>query len=276
MHKLDFLIIGAQKSGTQSLLRYLESHAQYFYLPNKELHFWNKKDAYRGGEGLSSYFENFKSAAPHQLIGEKSPSYLPSVEAPARIVQHFPAIKLIAILRDPRERAYSGYWHGRRVGAIASNVSFGESIRNYEKNKGIAYGDVVSHGFYAEQLERYLDVFPMAQMHVMDFKSTINNPVHELGEMIKFLKGCDPKSLSDISLEFPKRNVARESRFPKLSERIHHSTLLSYNLKSRILRKNLVDMVLPPMEESDQEFLTEIYSHEKAKLEKLFSRKFTW
>ena len=276
MQKLDFLIIGAQKSGTQSLLGYLISHPKHFYLPNRELHFWNKKDIYKDGEGLAAYFQNFKDSRPGQLIGEKSPSYLPSVEAPARIARHFPAIKLMAILRDPRERAYSAYWHGRRVGAIASDVSFGESIRNYEKNKAIPYGDVVSRGFYAEQLQRYLDIFPMSQIHVMDFKSTIKDPGHELSEMIRFLKGGDPQALSDISFEFPKRNIARQSRFPKLSEKIHRNTFLSYKLKSRILQKNLVDMVLPPMEDSDQEFLSEIYREEKTKLEKLFSRKFTW
>jgi hypothetical protein len=276
MQKLDFLIIGAQKSGTQSLRGFLESHNEHFFISEKELHFWNKERLYQDGDGVESYLENFSKSLPTQLVGEKSPSYLPSPEAPARIAKHFPDIKLIAILRNPVDRAYSAYWHGRRVGAISSDTTFSNSIRNFEKNHSIAYGDVVSRGFYSTQIQRYLDNFSQSQLHIMDFASTIDNPEIELGQMFKFLLGDKASSLSGLSLNFPKRNVAKRSRFPKFSEKIHHTNLINYKVKSRILRKNLVEMVIPEMELSDREFLRDLYKEEQSYLNSNFNKNFSW
>jgi hypothetical protein len=276
MHKLDFLIIGAQKSGTQSLRGFLQGQEEYFYLPDKELHFWNKENLYQDGEGVEGYLENFKNSLPTQLVGEKSPSYLPSVEAPGRIAKHFPDIKLIAILRNPVDRAYSAFWHGKRVGAISSETTFGQSIRNYEKNRSIAYGDVVSRGFYSTQIQRYLDNFPQSQLHIMDFASTIARPEIELGEMFNFLLGESANSLSDMTFNFPRRNVAKRSRFPKFSERIHRTNLINYKLKSRILRKNLVEMVIPEMDPADRDYLRSLYENEQVYLNKNFGKNFSW
>jgi hypothetical protein len=276
MQKLDFLIIGAQKSGTQSLRGFLEAQEDHFYLPDKELHFWNRENLYRDGDGVTSYLENFNKSLPNQLVGEKSPSYLPSPEAPGRIAKHFPEIKLIAILRNPIDRAYSAYWHGRRVGAISSQTTFSNSIRNYEKNRSIAYGDVVSRGFYSTQIQRYLDHFPESQLHIMDFASTIASPEVELGEMFNFLLGEQANSLGDLSFDFPKRNVAKRSRFPRFSEKIHRTNLINYKLKSRILRKNLVEMVIPEMDPADRDFLQNLYKEEKIYLNKKFSKTFSW
>jgi hypothetical protein len=276
MSDLDFLVIGAQKSGSTSLRAFLGEHEKEIFVLNRELHFWNRDGQYQEGAGLDGYLKNFAGAKPEQIKGEKSPSYLVSQEAPGRIHKHFPKVKIIAILRNPIDRAYSAYWHGRRVGAIESTTTFGESIRNFKVNQGKPYGDLVTSGFYSEQLKRYLNYFPIEQIHVLSFESTLTQANDELHGVLKFLLPHSVIANEESQLAFPKRNVARASRFPKLNEAIFKSKLLSYSTKSKISKKSLVDLKVPEMLEVDRSFLGEIYAGENKALQSLLGKNFGW
>jgi hypothetical protein len=276
MRSLDFLIIGAQKAGTTSLRAFLESIPKHILVSKTEQHFWNREAHYNDGFGISGYMEKFTEATETQLVGEKSPSYLGSYEAPARIHRHFPHVKLIAVLRNPAERAYSAYWHGRRVGAIDPKVSFLKSIQDHRINHGRPYGDLVTPGFYSRHLARYHEFFPQSQLLVLDFQQLLVDPTNELTRSISFL-GLDLDEISASgSLEFPKRNVARVSRIPAVSRYIHKSKLLTYNNKSKILKRFLKTGDIPPMEPEDRLFLSEMYKDEDKKVNALTGRSFSW
>jgi hypothetical protein len=276
MSELDFLIVGAQKSGSTSLRAFLGEHEKEIFILNRELHFWNRDGQYQDGAGLNEYLKNFADAKPHQIKGEKSPSYLVSKEAPGRIHKHFPEVKIIAILRNPIDRAYSAYWHGRRVGAIETTTTFGEAVRNYKVNQGKPYGDMVTAGFYSDQIARYLNFFPIKQLHVLSFESTLTQANDELHGVLKFLLPNSAIGNEESQLSFPKRNVARASRFPKLNEAIFKSKLLSYSTKSRISKKSLVEMKVPVMLEDDRKFLQDIYGGENQALQSILGKNFAW
>ena len=276
MSALDFLIVGAQKSGSTSLRAFLGEQEKDIFILNRELHFWNRKGQYQDGAGLSTYLENFAEAKPNQIKGEKSPSYLLSQEAPERIHKHFPEVKIIAILRNPIDRAYSAYWHGRRVGAIKTSTTFGEAVRNYKVNQGKPYGDMITAGSYSEQIARYLNFFPLKQLHVISFESTLTQSGDELHGVLKFLLPNSAIANQESQLAFPKRNVARASRFPKLNEAIFKSKLLSYSTKSRISKKSLVDLKVPEMLEDDRKFLQDIYAGENQALQSILGKNFAW
>jgi hypothetical protein len=276
MSELDFLIVGAQKSGSTSLRAFLEEQEKDIFILNRELHFWNRKGQYQDGAGLNGYLENFAEAKPNQIKGEKSPSYLVSQEAPERIRKHFPEVKIIAILRNPIDRAYSAYWHGRRVGAIETSTTFGEAVRNYKINQGKPYGDMVTAGFYSEQIARYLNFFPLKQLHVISFESTLTQSGDELHGVLKFLLPNSAIANEESQLAFPKRNVARASRFPKLNEAIFKSKFLSYSTKSRISKKSLVELKVPEMLEDDRKFLQDIYGGENQALQSILGKNFGW
>ena len=276
MSELDFLIVGAQKSGSTSLRAFLGEQEKDIFILNRELHFWNRKGQYQDGAGLNAYLENFAEAKPNQIKGEKSPSYLVSQEAPERIHKHFPKVKIIAILRNPIDRAYSAYWHGRRVGAIESSTTFGEAVRNYKVNQGKPYGDMVTAGFYSQQIARYLNFFPLKQLHVISFESTLTQSGDELHGVLKFLLPNSAIANAESQLAFPKRNVARASRFPKLNEAIFKSKFLSYSTKSRISKKSLVELKVPEMLEDDRKFLQDIYGGENQALQSILSKNFGW
>jgi hypothetical protein len=273
---LDFLIIGAQKAGTTSLRAFLGSIESHIHMSKTEHHFWNREGQYKDGYGLSSYMQNFSAATSQQLIGEKSPSYLSSYEAPERIAKHFPQVKLIAILRNPAERAYSAYWHGRRVGAIDPSVTFAQSIQSYQENHGKPYGDLVSPGFYSSHLTRYLNFFPKEQLLVLDFDKLLSSPETELSKSLAFL-GLDVDAIDKSgNLIFPKRNVARVSRLPKVSNYIHRTKLLTYDQKSKVLKKFLKTGDIPPMDRADREFLEALFADEGQKVQDLTGVTVDW
>jgi hypothetical protein len=273
---LDFLIIGAQKAGTTSLRAFLESISSHVFMSKTEHHFWNREGQYNDGFGLDSYLDNFAQSKSGQLIGEKSPSYLGSYEAPARIHKHFPEVKLIAILRNPAERAYSAYWHGRRVGAIDPNITFAASIQSYCENHGKPYGDLVTPGFYSQHISRYLEFFPKEQLLVLNFDELLSSPVSELSKSLSFL-GLDIDLITQSGpLKFPKRNVARVSRLPQVSRYIHRTRLLTYDQKSKILKRFLKTGDIPPMDPTDSQFLATLYKDEAAKVRALTGVDFKW
>jgi hypothetical protein len=277
MNKPDFLIIGAQKAGTSSLRKFMERNPMHFFTPRRELHFWNRDREYRNGEGVSEYFRNFDDAAPNQLIGEKSPSYLPSQFAAERIAFHLPQVKIVAILRDPADRAYSAYLHGQRIGAIPKSRTFSQAIRDYQNKEGIPYGDVVSQGFYFESLERYFKNFDAEQIHVMSFSNLTENPQTILPELIRFLMPAefDLKSL-EINYELPRVNVARTSRFPQLVRRIRRSKKLSLeqrNYLSALTFRRLPEVSMLP---EDRMLLAEIYRESNDNLIKRLGHSFTF
>jgi len=269
MIKPSFLIIGAQKAGTSSLRKFMERNPNHFYTPSRELHFWNRDREYRDGSGVTEYFRNFEEAAPNQIVGEKSPSYLPSTSAAERIALHLPQVKLVAILRNPSDRAHSAYLHGLRIGAIPQSRSFGQAIREYQNHQRVPYGDVVSQGFYFENLERYFKCFDAEQIHVMSFSQLTQTPDLVLPELMKFLMPTEFDFHSTyINYKMPRVNVARTSRFPQLVRRVRASKKLSIehkNYLSGLTFKKLPDALILP---EDRTLLDEIYAESNSNLQK--------
>jgi len=274
--KLDFLIIGAQKAGTTSLRTYLNLFPDHFYLPSSELHFWNRESEFRSGKGLPEYFEHFKGRRPNQLIGEKCPSYLPSIEAPRRVKEFFPQIKLVTVLRNPADRALSAYLHGLRVGAIPESRSFSQAIREYEALAGKAYGDIISRGFYIDQIEHWLEFFKLEQMKFIAFESMTSDPDKCIAPVMRFLGEKDVIGESGRSIKFPKVNTAKKSRYPYLVKKINQFSFMSYSKKQKWIRRTRMVEVVPEMSLEDREFLHGIYSESNKRLRELLGSDFGW
>src|SRR3989338_3833819 len=114
----NFLIIGATKAGTTSIHNYLGQHPEIFVCPHKETNFFAQDSATCFlGDAINTredYEREFEGVKNEKAIGETSPAYLAVPTAPERIHGLIPHAKLIAILRDPAERAYSHYLMRRR------------------------------------------------------------------------------------------------------------------------------------------------------------------
>lgn len=195
--RIDFLLIGAQKSGTTALDAYLRQHPR-LYLPitRKELHFFDNDDYFVGGRPDYGIYEaNFRHALHGQLLGETTPSYMFWYSAPQRIWTYNPAVKLLMILRNPITRAYS-HWNMKRVQGREKR-SFGEAIRHeYNRCRELLPHQCrefsyLSRGFYCEQIRRVLSCFPKEQLLILrseDLEFNTNAVMEEVWDFLNIEK----------------------------------------------------------------------------------------
>jgi len=206
----DFIIPGASKSGTTSLYHYLNEHEDIFLPETKELHFFERDNKYK--EGLSEYESYFPPADDGRIAGEVTPTYFnhgivyeqsahttykwsPDDDAPKRIAESYPNIKLIITLRNPLTRANSQFWKNYRQGRERADT-FEEAIRE-ELAGGRSKEDHplcwLYRNEYVTHIERWLDLFEREQIHFIIFERWIQNPKQTLNELCEFL-GVEPKS----------------------------------------------------------------------------------
>jgi hypothetical protein len=169
----DFIGIGVQRSGTSWLFECLKEHEGVF-LPQKEVHFFNNKYE----RGVDWYESLFKIDDQDKARGEITPDYLFNEYSIERIAQHYPNIKLIIILRDPFDRAYSAYSLFKSHGRF-KDMTFEEAIK---KDKWI-----LEQSLYSSQLERVFSLFPEEQVKIYDFEDISYRPLWLLRDVFEFI-----------------------------------------------------------------------------------------
>ena len=212
--KPDFLIIGVQKGGTTSLFHYLKQHPQIKLPQNKEVHFFDL----HFNKGMLWYISWFplKFSSKKFSTAEATPSYIRSKETAERIKSKIPDIKLIALLRNPVDRAYSHYQMEYRKKREDKNsfeaaiedeykyLSTGNELNSLKTNYLIA-------GWYEQQLKTYHDLFPSKNILVLKSEELNSKPLETLNKITEFLEISNWQSW-----KLEKRNVHLHE-YPKLS-----------------------------------------------------------
>jgi len=200
----DFLIIGAARSGTTSLYECLKKF-ETIYLPlNKrpEPHFFLRDQEY--SLGLSYYSDKYFKDVPLNLIaGEVSTSYIYSEKVACRIARDLKNIKIIAILRDPADRALSHYFINKKNGL--ENLSLLDAI-NAEENRLKHPKNIfelesspfsyIDRGQYFNQLHRYAAVIDKSKIHCIIFEEILKRPQSVFQKLFKFLEIEEPNEIS--------------------------------------------------------------------------------
>jgi len=205
----DFLIIGAQKCGTTSLYNYLIQHPCIHSASIKEIGFFDQYLNYcKGIRWYRSHFPSlfrryfFKYVLRQEFItGEASTSYILNPHALKRISEIVPHAKLILLLRNPIDRAYSHYQHSVRSGR--ENLSFEDAIRIEKERTGenwkglkddetspiddIDHYGYLSTGIYADQVKVLMDIFAMEQVLILASEELFMNPSVVLQKVLDFL-----------------------------------------------------------------------------------------
>jgi hypothetical protein len=206
----DFLIIGGQKCGTTSLYHLLTQHPHVERAPLKEVHFFDRQD--RFDKGIEWYRRCFPPPrwkdGRRSITGEASPYYLLHPHAAQRVAELLPEARLIVLLRNPVDRAYSQYHHRVRNGN--ESRSFEEVVeadREWlldEENEpsehwrhsgigdGLGVGDrfrsnLLIRGFYVDQLQRWSQFFDDEQMLVLNSEDFFERPSDILKLVLDFL-----------------------------------------------------------------------------------------
>jgi hypothetical protein len=242
----NFLIIGAARSGTTTIYNHLKDHPDVYLPANKrpEPHFFLKNAEYV--QGLSYYEQRFFSARNNQkAVGEASTSYLFGPDVPRQVRKHLPEVKLLCILRNPIERAFSGYWHTVKGGL--ETLSFDEAIlREAERKKelaGTALGEIApfayaERGLYHQQLSRWLTEFPRSQMKIVIFDDFVADSNTVLGEIALFLEvspDCLPKRVVEME---NKSAPAKMQMLPATRKRLIEEFEEDLDELSRLLQRD--------------------------------------
>jgi len=189
-NRISFLIVGAQKSGTSALDKYLREHSEIEMAHLKEVHFFDNEENFQDTVNYDSYHKNFSNNSS-KIKGECTPIYMywhPSIR---RIFEYNPKLKIIAILRNPIERAFS-HWNMERdrnaETATFSTAIRQESIRCQEKlpfqHRVFSYTD---RGFYSKQIKRIWQFFPKEQTLFIKHGDLRNRPHEVLKGIGRFL-----------------------------------------------------------------------------------------
>ncbi len=207
----DFVIIGAQKSGTTSLYDYITSHPSVARARYKEVHYFSLRHKYGKLWYRSNFQTNFSRRRFYEktgqklLSGEASPYYLFHPAVPDRMKAVLPDVKLIVILRNPVDRAYSHYHHTSRKNQ--EPLSFEEAIRaeearcTGERERLLRDPDFVplhyrnhsylSRGVYADQLENWFKYYGREQFLILATEDLRKDPQRTLDRVFDFL-GATP------------------------------------------------------------------------------------
>jgi hypothetical protein len=219
----NFVVIGAAKCGTDSLCAYLDQHPDVYVSPNREPNFFivegqqdipyrgpGDRETLQGWDGWVStmrrYEELFAGVTTEKAIGEGSTWYIYDEHAPQGIRRHVPRAKLIAVLRNPVDRAYSAFTMLARDGR-ETTTNFAEALAA-EDVRVRANWEPLWHyrrmGLYSEQLRRYFGLFDPAQLRVVIYDDFNTRPGEVLRELFEFLE-VDPTFVPDVS---QRRNVS--------------------------------------------------------------------
>ena len=210
----EFFVVGAPKAGTTSLFKYLSRCHEIFVPRIKEPHFFScpeVKDTYYDVhfvESESEYHALYSGVPDGYLAGDFSPSYLFSSLAARRIRSVREDAKIVILLRNPVDRAVSHYLMDTRRGV--HDLPFSMCLTNTETTR-LFYREYVETGRYADQVARYLQLFPADQVLVLLYEELQKSTEQTVCRILKFLGR--PQRFKDPGI---RHNAHRDFRFRSL------------------------------------------------------------
>lgn len=289
----DFFIVGAPRSGTTAMYEYLRRHPQVFMPENKEPHFFGTDLRHQHlPVSRAEYLALFAAARRDQRVGEASPLYLYSKRAAREIRDFAPEAQVIVMLRKPVDLIYS--LHQQNLFLTVEDIpDFSEALAAESARRhgshvprlvraidALFYRDV---GRLADQLERYLDTFPAAQMHVTVFEDLQADSQAVFAGVARFL-GIDERWLHPVAAV----NESRAARSRTLQGLVVHppppadrlaSVLRRYpivhRLRSWLVSSNSRPAPRPALDPDLARELTREFAPQVARLEALIGRDLT-
>lgn len=248
----NFFIVGAARAGTTSFANYLGSHPDVYMSPVKEPHFFaTEVDPEKFREGFprqidpqdyfqarplkpahciyvrewQQYAELFGGVRGERAIGEASVSYLYSKFAAQRICDACPGARILIFLRNPIDRAYSHYLMDHDQAAVGLR-DFVEAVAfDFAcPRKGWGISNLyVELGLYHEQVKRYLDLFPEAQVRVLFFDDYERDARQAMAGIRGFLGLAD---VDQDGIAYERLNAARRTaHFPSMASNLRSSAI---------------------------------------------------
>jgi hypothetical protein len=257
--RIDFICVGAAKSGTTAMHRFLRAHPQVYMPLKKEIHhfaddllkaddYWLRPEA---------FWPLYRQAKAGRILGESSVFYMISEKAARNIYAHNPDTKIIIMLRNPAEAAYS--LHSQLVFNGEEPVSdFRAALKAEKERKAgnnlpatrIIKKHLYTEAFkYARQVKRFLDVFPREQVHIIQFEDFKNKLPETIENVYAFLN-IDKDFKPELKQHNANKTV-RSRSVQKLTDRFSHKILARF--------------LAPDTTEAFREYMLQLNSKEQAR-----------
>jgi hypothetical protein len=279
-----FYIVGAPKCGTTTVWEYLRRHPEIFFPKVKEPNFF-MADVRPAGSGIKGYAGNleayqalYKNAKGYKAIGDASPSYLWAVDVPKRIHDVCPHARIVILLRDPAQRAYSHHIMYQRdsIEKGRERVSFAEVVRPDSRDNRI-FRMLVEPGMYYEQVLRYFKTFGREQVGVYLMEDLNKDTENTVAAICRHI-GVDP-----ARQDMDRRRTHNVGRVPRVNWLYKVGRkVVTPKLRQRVLPRFVNDWLTsspylfrpsPPASESSMRYLQTLFEPDLCRLEELLGRK---
>ena len=283
--KVDFFIVGAAKSGTTSLYSYLNKHPEIEMSTIKEPDYFSnefieKQSLYYKKESIKSLnkYHSLYSDTKNLIRGEASVSYLFYEKVPKKIFKYNSRSKVIIMLRNPSDRAYSHYLMDKRLGFVRESFENIVHKKSTHKNSALFYQQYIELGQYAFQIKNYFDVFSKKNILIIDYDDFIYKSSEVMNKVCVFLN-VENRSFSNTNKVYNKytnpsnKLVKVLYTFRFLREFI--GNFFSESLKIKIQALFFTDEKKPTLNSEIQIFLKEYYKVELEKLSKLLNQNYS-
>jgi hypothetical protein len=292
----NFVVVGAAKCGTTSLFHYLKQHSDVFLPVQKELHYFAYDHLSRntGGPGgartldfacatRQAYEAHYRHAGSQTAIGEVSPSYFYFPQVSERINLELDGPKIVVILRDPIQKAYSQYMH--LVRDNRETLPFFEALMAEQDRTAAGWTAMwryAESSLYSQRITKYLEVFGEDRIKILLFEELSKNPAPVLDALFGFLglaprdaintervynRSGHPRSraLADfLARPNPVTTAARRWVPDRLRDRIKYAML---NLNTG--RKEAID-------DRSRAYLQAFFADDVGELERILGRRLGW
>lgn len=289
--KPQFLVIGGSRCGTTTIHAALERHPEVFVPPEKSPNFFTAPDMenFPGSAAMAAmkghtvrteeeYLRLFRYAPDGKIRCEVSPVYLQSTHTAGRVLRFVPDAKIVAILRNPADRAFA-HFTGRRRDGLEERDNFEEAIAAELADpapKDIAFNNYLAIGRYAHYLAPWFDAFPREQIKILFFEDFVARPLDVLNDLFAFLGvtkagadfPIDRKNQSGIAKNAALRRIWTGTALARAKLRAH----LPKSLRDSVGRLFLGSMEKQAFPEHLRARLIGYYAADIAKLEKSVSR----
>ena len=265
----SFLILGTQKAGTRWMRNMLCQHPDVF-MPEEEVHFFDSAENY--ARGRAWYEARFAGARGQRAIGEKTPNYLITeksdpLELPRRIHDLLPDARLIAILRNPVERAISAINHHMRVGYMDAAVDLDREVRRFVAEER----PFIRYGYYQQHLAAYQRFYDPSRMLVLIYEEdVVAQPLATLQRVCRFLEIDPAFAFAGIERRYNEGRVS--DRGLRIARRLPVDKHLAVRVVSTVERLLGVRAEKKRPSSPVLDYLYEVYAPENRKLFDLIGR----
>jgi hypothetical protein len=267
-----FLCIGVQKGGTTWLARAVAQHPQVATGERKELQFFNHREAWE--RGLDWYEEQFRVRPHHRAVGEFTPNYWWTegsvtgnnlLGSAGRVAESYPDVQLVVCLRDPVDRAVSGYFHHMRAGRFPPSVGLLDAVERYP--------DIREFGDHGTQLAAWLEHFPVERFLFLVYEDDIRPDAAKRETLRRTFAHLGVREdFEPRDLELP-----RNARRTDFDIRLGHATGVRRRAMAALpARVRSSSRWRIRVSDADRRSLAEHYEPEVARLEALLDRRMPW